>query len=401
MSREQVIQKLRDWASAGPSAEDFDDDSVKREDPELHALARAAFGSWSAALGATLTQVLADQAPKRGRSASTAVEDEVVEAALDAAPSTRIGGLRDADSLYFFGAEGHLNRLPLSALPAGATPRWEELPPGGSREAWPEYLAFPEKDDSFFALASDGTGGSLFSAHFARWTEDTRSSRVVDRILGIADCTAVTMFPRRDLRLRERVYAFTTDGQIKASDAEEYAKRLGNEVIDVVTVRDGERAISMTASFKDSPILMASSNGKAIVFSADEVRSQGRKAQGVRGILLDDGATAVSAFAVSKEQLVLVTAQGFIKRMLVSEFRPQGRGGAGLQTCRLQNNDAVVAVLQASINDDVLLVSAEGLYLRTPVWSLPPMGRAARGEQRVAPRAGDAIINAIVVAPGA
>lgn len=401
MSREQVIQKLRDWASAGPAAEDFDEESVRRAAPDLHNAARSSFGSWSAALGATLIHTLQDTTVRRARGVERPPENEVVEAAMAAAPSSRVITPRSAHPLYLFGADGHLNRIGLDALPAGAAPHWEELPPGGSREAWPVYLAFPKDEDSFFALASDGTGGTLYSAHFSRWTEDTRSSRIVDRVIGLADCAAVTMFPRRNLRLQDRVYAFTTDGQIKATDTEEYVKRLGNEVIDVVTVRAGERALSMVAALKDAPIFMASSAGKAIVFNADEVRSQGRKAQGVRGLLLDDGATTVSAFAATKEQLVLITAQGFIKRMLVSEFRPQGRGGGGLQTCRLQNNDTVVAVLQASINDDVLLVSSEGLYLRAPVWSLPPMGRSARGEQRVAPRAGDAIVSAIVVAPGA
>src|SRR5690625_3542678 len=278
---------------------------------------------------------------------------------------------------------------------------WQYLPDGPGKEAWPDRL-HPSADDvsTFFALAANGTGSSLHRPHFAPWSEHARPARFVDHVLRAEDSPVVGMFPRRELRLAKRIYAVATDGQIKASEAEEYAKRVSNEAIDVISPRDGARAYTMFSGHEDAQVFLASSGGKAIVFDASEIRSQGLRAQGVRGIQLDDDHTLVGAFAIEEPEVVLVTAHGYVKRMLLDEFRPQGRGGAGLQTCKLADDDRVVAMVQTTINDDLLLIATDGQYLRLPIWQIPSMGRPARGDRMVAPPDGHMILDACIVPAG-
>src|SRR5699024_2671248 len=165
--------------------------------------------------------------------------------------------------------------------------------------------------------------------------------------------------------------------------------------------RDGAHAYTMFSGHADAQIFLASSGGKAIVFDASELRSQGLRAQGVRGIQLGDGHTVIGAFALEEDYVVLITALGYIKRMNLDECRPQGRGGAGLQTCKLADDDRVVAMVQASINDDVMLIGTDGQYLRLPVWQIPEMGRPARGDRLVAIDAEQQILDACAVPAGA
>lgn len=400
MDQREVMAELSKWAASAPNVDDFDEDVVARVRPTLYQHAVEAFGSWSIALGATLIEATQEPARSRRRAADEFSEER--QAPLhQQAPASREVTEAATHPLYLLSAEGHLSKMPVSALEMTGAARWQDLPDGPQRSAWPDRLHMGDEDDTFFALGSDGLGGTLHGLYFAQWAPDSRPTRLVDRILQADDVPAVALFPRRHLRLFDRLYAVASDGQVKASDADDYAKRVGNEVIDVILPRANESALTMFPAAKDAAIFMASSNGKAIIFDASELRSQGRKAQGVRGILLDDGATTIAAFPVEAEEVVLVTEQGFVKRMLLSEFRPQGRGGGGLQTCRLQGNDRVVAMLQASTNDDLLVIATDGQYLRMPVWQIPPMGRAARGEALVTPPSGQQILDACIVPAGA
>lgn len=399
MDQRDVIQELASWAGVAPEAEAFDEDVVAEVQPRLYQHAVEAFGSWSIALGAALMHVTQESAKARRR--ATEPEEEVAAPTHLQAPATRQVTEAAGYPLYLLSDEGFLTRMALSQLEMTSASTWELLPDGPQRAAWPARLHLGDDDDTFFALSADGTGGTLHGPYFAHWGPDARPTRLVDRIRGAEDYPAVAMVPRRHLRLFHRIYAVATDGQIKASEGDEYAKRLGNEVIDVILPRDEQRALTMFTAGRADPIMMASSNGKAIVFDASELRSQGRRAQGVRGILLDDGATTVSAFPVEGEEVVLLTEHGYVKRMLLSEFRPQGRGGAGLQTCRLADGDRVLAMLPASTDDDLLVIATDGQYLRLPVWQIPAMGRAARGEVLVAPAPGQQLLDARIVPAGA
>lgn len=132
----------------------------------------------------------------------------------------------------------------------------------------------------------------------------------------------------------------------------------------------------------DAAICVLSSHARAIVFDAAEVRSQGRKATGVRAIGLEGDAQAVAAFAVRPgDWIALATAGGMMKRMRASDFRPQGRAGGGLQSCRLQGTDRVVCGARLLLADDVFVVTNHGRWARFPAFELPFGARSARGER--------------------
>lgn len=394
MNRPEVLDALQKIAQDAHSPSDLSQAACRDAVPALHAAALDAFGSWEGALSAALIRY-AQRAPKRAArtsAASTVRQD---------APATRRVSEAAEYPLYLFSAQGLLSTLSLADLPTQNTPTWTYFPDGPGKEAWPDraYVSLDD-DGSYFALAANGTGSSLHRPHFAAWTEDARPARFVDHVLRAEDSPVVSMFPRRELRLAQRIYAVADDGQIKASNAEEYAKRVTNEAIDVILPRADARAYAMFSGYEDTPIFMASSGGKAIVFSAEELRSQGLRAQGVRGINLDVGHTLVGAFAPQEDEVILITAEGYIKRMALDEFRPQGRGGAGLQTCKLADEDRVVSMVQSSINDDLLIIGTDGQYLRMPVWAIPQMGRPARGDRLVAMEEGQQILSALIVPAG-
>ncbi len=400
MSEPSALTALIRYATSVSDARYLDAHVVQDRQPGLYEGAVAAYGTWTQALAAALIQATAATHAVSKSASSRDATSSAPPIQLNEAPDTRQVTDAADDPLYLLSDEGHLSTIVLSELEDIADEAWEDLPEGPGREAWPAYLHMGSEDTTFFALAGDGTGSSLHGPHFTDWAHDARPSRYADRIRGATDAPVVAMFPRRMLRLQQRLYAVATDGQIKASDCSEYAKRLGNEAIDVILPRGDARAFTMFAGPENATILMASSGGKAIVFEGEELRSQGLKAQGVRGIKIEDDERIIGAFDAVLDELILITEHGYTKRMPIEEFRPQGRGGGGLQTCKLSSGDRVMRVLQATINDDVLVVDDGGQYKRVPVWMIPSMGRAARGDLLLAPQQGAILLDACVVPAG-
>lgn len=395
MDKQEMIEELVAWASEEGDLRALAEGRGEGSRAALVEAAAASFGSWPLALASALAALARLEERRRPASRPAAT------VALAEAPDSRVVTEASEIPLYLMSAEGHLLQLPLDELPCAPDSAWRELPGGPGRVAWPTRIATQGDDETFFALGTSGLGGTLIRQHFIPWSHEAKLVRMSDRLAGMDEDAVAGLFPRRQLRQFDRLYAFSTDGNIKASDSAEYAKRVGAEAIDVILPREGEYALTMFVADTNASIFVASSAGKAIVFSAEEIRSQGRKAQGMRAILLDEGARAVSAFPVESEECVLVTAKGFVKRMSLAEFRAQGRGGGGLQTVKLGGDDEVIAVLPVSVNDDLLLVSEEARYVRIPAWRIPLMGRAARGEAMVSSLAGDRIADVIVVPPGA
>jgi DNA gyrase subunit A len=83
----------------------------------------------------------------------------------------------------------------------------------------------------------------------------------------------------------------------------------------------------------------------------------------------------------SREYVLVVTAQGFGKRIPRSEFRVQGRGGVGVVAIKFKKNttDEVGALLATHESDEILLITAKGIIVRQQVSQIPIQSRTATG----------------------
>lgn len=85
---------------------------------------------------------------------------------------------------------------------------------------------------------------------------------------------------------------------------------------------------------------------------------------------------------IAKEDMaVLISNKGFIKRIPVSAYRRQGRGGKGSSTATLKNEDFLEQIFIASTHDYILFVTSEGKAYWIKVHEIPEGSRAARGTQ--------------------
>ena len=78
-----------------------------------------------------------------------------------------------------------------------------------------------------------------------------------------------------------------------------------------------------------------------------------------------------------------LTNGGYIKRLPVSEYRAQGRGGKGLRAMSTKEKDYVETVFTASTHDNILFFTSQGRVYLKKGYNIPEAGRAARGTNLV------------------
>ncbi len=80
-----------------------------------------------------------------------------------------------------------------------------------------------------------------------------------------------------------------------------------------------------------------------------------------------------------EDMAVLLTHQGYIKRMPLATYRRQGRGGKGVIGGEIEEGDFVEQIFIASTHDYLLFFTDQGRLYWQKVYDIPLQGRMARG----------------------
>jgi DNA gyrase subunit A len=120
-----------------------------------------------------------------------------------------------------------------------------------------------------------------------------------------------------------------------------------------------------------------------IRYSEEELRPLGRSARGVRAITLREGDRIVGFDALETfddTYLLVVTNDGFGKRIRLEEFRQQGRGGIGLIGTKFKNASSRLASLRVvRPGDEMIIATANGVVVRQQADAISIQGRMATG----------------------
>ena len=84
-----------------------------------------------------------------------------------------------------------------------------------------------------------------------------------------------------------------------------------------------------------------------------------------------------------KQCVFTLTHGGYIKRLPVSEYRAQGRGGKGVRAMATKDEDFVETVFTASTHDNILFFTKAGRVYIKKGYNIPEAGRTARGTNLV------------------
>lgn len=176
----------------------------------------------------------------------------------------------------------------------------------------------------------------------------------------------------------------TKNGIIKKTCLSEYSRPRANGV-NAITIREDDRVIEVCLTNGKNEIIMANRNGRAIRFNEEAVRTMGRTATGVRGMMLDDDGQdevigMVCANDLEKETVMVVSDQGYGKRSVIEDYRKTNRGGKGVKTLSItEKTGKVVAIKIVTDEHDLMIINKSGITIRLKVSDVRVMGRATQG----------------------
>jgi len=175
----------------------------------------------------------------------------------------------------------------------------------------------------------------------------------------------------------------TRKGVVKKTAFTEYDKNRTNGLI-AINLREGDELVRVIQVRESDDVVLVSSKGQAIRFSGTQVRPMGRSAGGVRGMRLRENDAVVAAVAISENDqrhLLTVTEGGYGKRTPIEAYPRKGRGTMGVKGIKLTEarGAAVVGARMVDLEDEVILVSSGGVLIRTSVSEIAEQRRDATG----------------------
>ena len=172
----------------------------------------------------------------------------------------------------------------------------------------------------------------------------------------------------------------TKNGKIKKSNLSLYRNVRKNGLI-AVGLDEGDEIAGVRMTDGNQQLFVATRNGMALRTEESKIRTMSRSAHGVRAIKLRDGDYVVGIAKIREgASLLTVTDNGFGKKTAIDSYRIQGRGGYGLTNYKVDDiRGKVCGIKIVDDEDDVILVSSDGIIIRILASDIRIMGRIAKG----------------------
>ncbi len=190
----------------------------------------------------------------------------------------------------------------------------------------------------------------------------------------------------------------TCKGLIKKTALEEFEniRKVGKIAI---KINEGDELISVQFTTGDDELIIASKEGKCIRFSEKDVRAMGRDTQGVKAMNLNADDYLVDMLVIKPDcQILTITSNGYGKRSDVEDYRLQGRAGKGIKAGVFNEKTGWLVNLKiVNENEDIMVISNNGTIIRMHVSDISMIGRNTQGVRIM--RLKDSEVATVAVAP--
>ncbi|HBL13587.1 MAG TPA: DNA topoisomerase IV [Cyanobacteria bacterium UBA11162] len=198
--------------------------------------------------------------------------------------------------------------------------------------------------------------------------------------------TVLTHFSLPDAPENLSLILLTQQGRIKRLPASELTS-VTMRGLTLIKIKEGDRLEYATFAQTDQQLLLGTSNGRILRFEVDDEQLplMGRTAQGNQALRLRRRETLVGCVTLrSNQNLLLVSEQGYGKRLPASAVRVVNRGELGTQALQFKNSiDSLVGMVRAVPTYEAVLVTSEERVLRLQVDSVKVLGKDGCGDRLV------------------
>lgn len=227
--------------------------------------------------------------------------------------------------------------------------------------------------------------GQVYPLEVMNLPEGGRTARglaLVNLVQISQDESVTAVIPVSEFRDDSFLMMLTRNAFVKKVPMSEFSNIRKSGII-AISLSEGDELGWVRQCNGKTDIIIGTSNGMCIRYSEEELRPMGRTARGVRAITLRVGDTIVGCDAIEPKDssfVLVVTNDGYGKRVKLDEFRQQGRGGVGIIGTKFKTAKSRLACLSIiEPTDQIVIATANGIVVRQHGSDISAQGRMATG----------------------
>ncbi len=323
--------------------------------------------------------------------------------------------------------QGYIKRMPVSTFEAQSRATRGKAGTRMKEDDGVEHFLTCCDHDSILFFSDRGVVYSLKAYQIPTGSRTSRGMPIV-QLLPIPRQEKITsVIPVSEFINDEYLVMMTAYGYIKKTPLAAFGNIRTNGLI-AIALGEGDQLRWVRRARDGDSVIIGSRHGMAIHFKIDRegLRPLGRTARGVRAMNLrpgdqlvgmdilpaaeiadlvadteDDLEEVISTEPGSGPCVLVITTQGYGKRVSVAQFRLQNRAGMGLVSIKFrQAKDQLAALRVVNVEDELIMVTSRGIVIRQAVNAISHQSRMATGVRVQRLDNDDAIVAVALVPPG-
>ena len=207
-----------------------------------------------------------------------------------------------------------------------------------------------------------------------------RGTAIINLLQLLPEEKITAVIPIKEYNDHEYLFMATRKGIVKKTSITEYANIRKNGLT-AINLREDDELIEVKKTDDTKDIFLVTKYGQCIRFHETDVRKTGRASMGVIGMNLADGDEIVGMqLDTQGESLMIVSEKGLGKCTMMNEFTAQNRGGKGVKCYKItEKTGNIVGVKAVNKEDEMMLITTEGIIIRIRVSDTALLGRITSG----------------------
>ncbi len=187
------------------------------------------------------------------------------------------------------------------------------------------------------------------------------------------------MVPYGNHEDKKYLFFVTKKGLVKRTSIEEFENINKNGKI-AIKLNDGDSLAFVKGTTGKAEVIIAGSNGKAVRFKEDTIRTMSRIARGVIGFNTDGSEVIGLATNEEGKYILTVTENGFGKKTDIDDYRLTNRGVKGVRAANItEKTGNLVAMRAVNGDEDCMIMTDAGILIRISLKQVAVYSRTAQG----------------------
>ncbi|MDD3173037.1 MAG: DNA gyrase subunit A [Herbinix sp.] len=207
-----------------------------------------------------------------------------------------------------------------------------------------------------------------------------RGTAIVNLLQLLPDERITAIIPLKEYKDNRFLFMATKNGIVKKTPIRDY-ENIRKSGLQAISLREDDELIEVKSTNHLKDIILVTKNGMCIRFHERDVRPTGRTSMGVIGMTLtgDDQVVGMQ-LNTQGDYLLFVSENGMGKRTELNEFTLQRRGGKGVKCYKIMEKTGdVIGVKAVNEENEVMLITTEGIIIRIMVSDISVLGRITSG----------------------